>query len=127
MEFVEKKKRGFTLIELIMTVIVIGVLASVLIQRLGAYRASTIWARNNANVAVLNLVIEKYTLEGNSFVLTPGTPPYYAVSITSIRDQLVASGYLDANAAISSNEITAQLIGGTGGSGTIVLSPTEDY
>lgn len=133
------KGNGFTLIELITVIIVIGILASFAVSSFYRYRGVSVETRNHANLVLLTDAIERFNLNGNSFTNLQVDPVDSSTSITPIMNQLVAAGVLDFNKKITPTEIKAQLmrtglssgVGETGqsvdaGTATLVLYYTID-
>ncbi len=67
------KKRGFTLIEVILVVIIVGILAAIVIPRITYTRTEAQRVACNANVAALNSQIELYYVRLGVYPLTLAT------------------------------------------------------
>ena len=62
-ELRNKKKKGFTLIELIVVIVILGVLALVVVPRVGGFTKDAAISSHNANVRTLHSAAMMYAAE----------------------------------------------------------------
>lgn len=68
-----KKSNGFTLIELMVTVAILGVITAIAIPAYNGYLSTARLAEAKNNIAALKLAEEEYFLENNSYFYKEGT------------------------------------------------------
>lgn len=62
-ELRNKKKKGFTLIELIVVIVILGILALVVVPKVGGFTSDAALSSHNANVRTLQSAAMMYTAE----------------------------------------------------------------
>jgi prepilin-type N-terminal cleavage/methylation domain-containing protein len=62
-----KNKKGFTLIEVLLIVVILGIIAAIAVPRLMSSRAEAQMISCRANVANINMAIEKYFYDHNAY------------------------------------------------------------
>ncbi len=95
------KGKGFTLVEVLLVIIIIGVLAAIVIPRIVYNRRTAQIAACDANVAALNSQIELYHVQEN------GTYP-------ANLDVLVSADYIDEVPTCPVNASEAYVYNGSG-------------
>ena len=74
-ELRNKKKKGFTLIELIVVIVILGVLALVVVPRVGGFTKDAAISSHNANVRTLHSAAMMYAAEHPGTAVTSASEP----------------------------------------------------
>ncbi|MBI4665992.1 MAG: prepilin-type N-terminal cleavage/methylation domain-containing protein [Nitrospinae bacterium] len=68
-----QKKEGFTLVELLIVVAIIGILAAIAIPQFAAYRAKSYCSAVKSDLANLAIAEEAYFTDNNAYTTDPAT------------------------------------------------------
>ncbi|MDK2824596.1 MAG: ral secretion pathway protein [Clostridia bacterium] len=63
----KKDQKGFTLVELMVVVVILGILATLSVQAIGDKRTQAEQARDNADLRTIISALELYVVDGNSY------------------------------------------------------------
>jgi type II secretion system protein G len=77
-----KHKKGFTLIEMLIVIVIIGILAAALIPRLMSARSRANDTARKADLQQLGTALISYQVDNSSFPATPG-------SVDTLKTQLI--------------------------------------
>ena len=102
-------KKGFTLIEMLIVIVIIGVLAAALIPRLSSARGRANDVARKADLAQVAAALVSYQIDHGSFPDTAG-----GLSLTGIKDKLIGAGMSsipeDPNSSRTFSGITSVII-----------------
>lgn len=119
----KRNKKGFTLVELVVVIAILGILAAIAIPRLGKSRDTAKLATHDANVRILKSVATMYIADNQDAVSTDFTNE-------SLRDYLDGDKYpeipggLEEYKDINDVSITGSYVV-TLDEGSIVVTPAE--
>jgi len=71
MNSIKKNKKGFTLIELIVVIAILGILAAIIIPRIGAFRESANEAHDRSVLRTLQGAVNMYHAQNGEFPAGP--------------------------------------------------------
>lgn len=98
------KKSGFTLVEMLIVIVIIGILASALIPRLNSARGRANDTARKADLQQVSAVMVSYSIDNGVFPSNPAGDEM-AYQLSDLRDELVSAGIstipLDPNRARS--------------------------
>lgn len=110
----KKKKKGFTLVELIAVIAILAILAAIIVPRVANYTASATSAKSLANAKTLAQAVEMYQTDkgitvDDTFNLTTNKSDLYPTYISTWPDDFTT--ITAAVSADTTNGITAQTAG----------------
>lgn len=122
-----KISKGYTLIELLITVVIVGVLTSIAIPAYNGYIATARMSEAKNNIAALKLAEEEYYLENNKYFFdTSGNN----ATLKSYSDNLWSASGGDNGVNFTytvSGSGNSYTITASGNTGTPVAGKTETY
>ncbi len=105
MNMIHLYKRGFTLIELLVVIAIIGVLASIVLASLDSSRKKGRDARRLADIKQLQLALELYYDQNNSFPASISTAAGSCGGSSCAAANLVTPGYISVVPTDPSNQV----------------------
>lgn len=84
------RRPGFTLIELLITVVIVGILATIVAGRFAAAREKAVWATMESDLRVLSIQQELYHARMSTYAMTLAAPDF-----TPSQGSLITVTYAD--------------------------------
>lgn len=76
-----KDQKGFTLVELLVVVVILGILATLAVQSIGDKRTEAQQAKDQADLRIIISALELYKVDGNPYPTTAGADSTSALSV----------------------------------------------
>ena len=111
-----KKKKGFTLIELIVVIAILGILAAIAIPRLSGFIGTSKTSSDNATAATINTAVT--TLIANGSLIVPTAGGTIAVTYANSAAVYTPTTVVDANLQTDLAGLLGTAIKEQGGAGT---------
>lgn len=119
MKLMKRNKKGFTLIELIVVIAILGILAVIIIPRLGAFRESANIASDRATLRTVQGAVNMYNAQNGRF---PTAANYAALSGPLVGFLEMPGGTMPL-ARSSDPPGTLRTFGYDQGTGTVTITP----
>lgn len=101
-------KKAFTLVEMLIVIVIIGILAAALIPRLTGVQSRARDVQRTANLREISTALSTYQLDNGSYVITWGSS-ITGVGYTTLPEQVQLSGFTTNAVAFSGRTVNGSL------------------
>ena len=105
------KNRGFTIVELLIVIVVIGILAAIVIVAFNGIQERAKWSKLQSDISSINKVVQMYYAQNGSYPAT-ATPPNWSWRYSCITG-VAGNSFIPDSSSIASSISQAPCNGGT--------------